>query len=44
MKYEIIDVRGHYEIYINGNFYCSVDTYTEAIREIENYEKEAVTI
>ena len=37
MKYEIIDVRGHYEIYINGNFYCSADTYTEAIREINNY-------
>ena len=44
MKYKIVDVYGHYEVYINGNFYCSVDTYTEAIREIENYEKEAVTV
>ena len=44
MKYKIVDVYGHYEVYINGNFYCSVDTYTEAIREIENYEKEVVPV
>ena len=35
MDYEIISVRGHYEVYYNGNFYCSADSYPEAKREIE---------
>lgn len=33
--YDIIQVNGHYEVYINGKFYCSADTITEATREIE---------
>ena len=33
---EIIPINGHYEVYINGEFYCSADTYEEAEREIEN--------
>lgn len=37
MKYKIIDVYGHYEVYINEEFYCSTDTYSEAVREINNY-------
>lgn len=32
--YRIIHVREHYEAYINGNFYCSADTYEEAETEI----------
>lgn len=34
-EYKIIAVRGHYEIYCNGRFWCSADTYLEAVREIE---------
>lgn len=39
MNYKIVNVRGHYEIYINGEFYCSVDKMIEATREIEAYDK-----
>lgn len=37
MKYRIINVNGHYEIYINGKFYCSTDNMVEAAKEIELY-------
>lgn len=33
-----IDIKseyGHYVVYINGKFYCSADTYLEAVRELE---------
>lgn len=30
--------QGHYDLYINGRFYCSADTYTEAAHELELYE------
>ena len=36
MAAEIIAVQGHYEVYIDGQFCCSADTYTEAVTEIEN--------
>jgi hypothetical protein len=39
MSYRIVNVRGHYEIYINGKFYCSADNMTEATKEIERYEQ-----
>jgi hypothetical protein len=29
-------VDGHYEVYVNGEFYCSADTMTEAAKELEN--------
>jgi len=35
MAYKIINVRGHYEVYINGEFICSGDTQNEAAREAE---------
>ena len=35
MNYEIKLTNQHYEIYINGKFYCSVDDIHEAEREIE---------
>ena len=38
-QYKIIDVRGHYEIYLGEKFFCSADTYGEAIREIEKEMK-----
>ena len=31
----IIPVYGHYDVYINGEFYCSADTIIEAAKEIE---------
>ena len=37
MNYKIVAVRGHYEVYIDGKFYCSADTPEEAARDIENY-------
>lgn len=36
MRYQIISVRGHYEVYDNqGNFICSADTKSEAMAELE---------
>lgn len=32
--------REHFEVYINGKFYCSADNEKEAAIEIENYAKE----
>lgn len=40
MSYRIIPTRGHYEIYINGRFYCSADNIKEAEKEIESYRRE----
>ena len=42
----MIDIRvvnnaGHYDVYLEGAFYCSADTYSEAIDEVEKcLEKE----
>lgn len=36
MEYKIVPVHEHYNVYINGEFYCSADTWSEAVREIEN--------
>ena len=33
--FKIKQAHGHYEIYCNGEFYCSADTYGEAEKEIE---------
>jgi hypothetical protein len=38
-SFNITPVNGHYDVYINGIFYCSADTMPEAIREVEDYEK-----
>lgn len=35
IRYKIIAVRGHYEAFINGKFFCSGDTYMECVKEIE---------
>lgn len=37
MTYKIIRVYGHYEVHINGKFYCSADTMREATQEIDEY-------
>lgn len=34
-QYQIIAIRGHYEVYLNGKFFCSADTFMEAVKEIE---------
>lgn len=30
----IKQVRGYFEVYINGKFFCTADNYLEAIREV----------
>ena len=37
MDFQVINVRGHYEVYHRGKFICSGDTVTEAVREAEEY-------
>ena len=39
MEIEIIPVKGHFEIYINKEFYCSADSWHEAVQDVENYRK-----
>ena len=34
MDYKIINVRGHYEAYLHGQFICSGDTIMEVIKEL----------
>lgn len=34
---EIKRVKDHYEVYINGKFYCTADSKKEAKKEIEEY-------
>lgn len=36
----ILKVKDHYELYINGTFYCSADTINEAVEEYEVYNNE----
>lgn len=36
MNYDIVHTNGHYEIYFNGQFYCSADTFDEAVKEVES--------
>ena len=40
MSVKITPVRGHWEVYINGKFYCSADTFSEAVMEYTNQMKE----
>ena len=37
MTYKIVQVREHCEVYINGEFYCSADTLSEAEQDVDNY-------
>lgn len=32
--YEVKPVRGHFEVYLNGEFQFSADSYSEAIEEL----------
>lgn len=31
---QIKQTRGHYEVYVNGEFFCSTDSYVEAVNEL----------
>ena len=35
MNYRIINNHGHYEVYIDGKFFCSADTEAEAENEVK---------
>lgn len=35
MECNIVNVNGHYEVYIDGKFYCSADSISEAVGEYE---------
>lgn len=35
---DIQKVMDHYEVYIDGKFYCSCDSLREVDEELENYE------
>lgn len=35
MDYRVVHVMEHYEVYINGMFICSGDTWNEAIMEAD---------
>jgi hypothetical protein len=39
IMYEITRDHGHYNVHINGKFYCSADNMTEAIKEVEQAVK-----
>ena len=39
MTPKIVPVKEHFEVYINGAFYCSADNRREAEEEIKNYYK-----
>lgn len=50
-KFMIVDVqfkntRGHWEVFIYGEFFCSADSYTEAVNELhelaERFERREV--
>lgn len=36
---QIKQVRGHWEVFINGEFFCTADSYLEAVMEVNDYYK-----
>ena len=40
MSWDIIARKGYYEVYANGAFVCSADTRGEAVKELEQGERE----
>lgn len=40
MTVNIVPNRGHWEVHINGKFYCSADTFSEAVMEYKKYMNE----
>lgn len=37
---DVQKVREHYEVYVDGKFYCSADNLWEVDEELKNYENE----
>lgn len=37
MDYRIIENHGHFDVFINGKFYCTADTMEEAMREVKKH-------
>ena len=37
MTYKIVPTMGHFDVYINGKFYCSADNMKEVEEELKNY-------
>lgn len=35
MSVRIVHEYNHYVVYVNEKFFCSADTYTEAVKELE---------
>lgn len=31
---QIKQTRGYFEVYVNGDFFCTADTYLEAVKEV----------
>ena len=42
MSCQIIPTKGYYEVYIDGEFYCTADTRAEAESEIQEYKQSEV--
>ncbi len=42
MSWDIIARKGYYEVYANGDFMFSADTRGEAVRELEEWEREHI--
>lgn len=40
MEMKIVPKGGHYEVYINGELYCSADNLTEVKEEVQAYMAE----
>lgn len=34
-NYNIIPFNGHWVVYIDGKFFCTADTFMEAVKEVE---------
>ena len=39
----IIRIKDHWEIYIDDEFYCSADTYNEAVKDIKALCERSIT-
>ena len=40
LEYTIVPNKGHYDVFVNGELYCTADTWPEAIMEINELKKE----
>lgn len=43
MSVTITPKHGHWEVYIDGKFYCSADSFSEAVMEYTTYMKNCVS-